>query len=281
MKKIIVALIFISAFLSGTIHAQSLANNLPEAAVVIPYKLQVGYNTTTVLIFPVSVINGDRGYNEIVIQKEKAVENILKVKAAKRNFLPTNLHVYTTDGKVYSFNVEYIDCPRHTTFDLNKLRSNETEITPLILPNTTVSNLELKERAEQVRQSKHFFSKKNMRYGMKLQLLTIHNVNNVVFFGFSIANQSNLNYDVDFIRLYIKDRKKAKRSSVQEQEIIPVYSDSFQQVAGEKENKYIVAIPQFTIPDNKEFIIEMYEKNGGRNISMKIKNKFLLKARSL
>ncbi|MBN8788977.1 MAG: DUF4138 domain-containing protein, partial [Terrimonas sp.] len=38
-------------------------------------------------------------------------------------------------------------------------------------------------------------------------------------------------------------------------------------------------VPKFTIPDKKKCIIQLMEKNGGRNISLKINNSRIIKAK--
>ena len=74
-------------------------------------EISICYNKTTSLIFPYAVISVDRGSADVLAQKAKAVENILHVKAGKRNFTPTNLSVVTADGKFYSFLLHYEENP--------------------------------------------------------------------------------------------------------------------------------------------------------------------------
>jgi hypothetical protein len=38
---------------------------------------------------------------------------------------------------------------------------------------------------------------------------------------------------------------------------------------------------KFTIPDAKHFVVEMYEKKGGRNLNLFIKNRTIVNARLL
>lgn len=281
MKKIIIALVQIYILSIGVTLAQNTGNSLPETTTIIPYKLEVGFNTTTVIIFPVSLLPAaDRGNREIIVQQEKAVDNILKIKAAKKEFQPTNLHAYTTDGKIYSFTVNYVEYPSRTTFNLANLQYDASSTTHLSLNSSIVDEHHLYDLAQKARQAKRFFAKKNIRHGIKLQLKTIHIVNEWLLFGFAIGNHSNLGLDIDFIRMYIRDKQRTNRSSIQEQELFPVFKDDLQTVDGWKENRIIIAVPKFTIPDNKEFVIELFERNGGRSINLKIKNRHLLRSKS-
>jgi conjugative transposon TraN protein len=131
------------------------------------------------------------------------------------------------------------------------------------------------------RESRQFISKATGEYDIKLQLRTIHTTSNWLIFGFSLSNTSNINYDIDFVRFYIHDKKPVKRSSIQEQEIQPLYIDHLTTIAGQQRDRFVIIVPKFTIPDKKEFLIELFEKNGGRHLTLRIKNKHLLKAKTL
>ena len=98
MKHIIIAALFIS--LRIVVAAQSAPIDLPESTLIPHYRLSVAYNTTTVLVFPASVKPIDRGDRDILAVKQPGVENVVKVKASRKNFAPTNLLVFTSDGRI-------------------------------------------------------------------------------------------------------------------------------------------------------------------------------------
>lgn len=277
MKKLLLCSFLFLSFI-GLVNAQTASRPIPYAAAVSPYKLYVGYHTTTVLMFPVAVVDGDRGFSEIIVQKQKNVQNVLNVKAAKKGFQPTNLHVYTSDGKIYPFVVEYCEFPQTVTIDCAKL-TNEQVATSVEVEKIELTEKQFRELADSAKETEPFVSAKTSRYGMDLELNTIHSINDLLLFGFAIENQSGLDFSRDYTRLIIRDKQKIKRSSVQEQEIIPVYTDQMNLVPGDSKGQFVIAVPKFTIPDRKEFIIQTTEKNGGRHLSLKVKNKQLLKAR--
>jgi conjugative transposon TraN protein len=280
MKNIIVILLF--AVTSTCAIAQNIVADLPLNTTVIPYKLEVGYNTTTVIIFPVPLLPAaDRGNREIIIQKEKLINNLLKIKAAKCDFKPTNLHVYTVDGKLYVFNITYTEYPGYTTFNLSRLIQDNTISAPLLVDRKLSKESHLVETARKAREMRQCFSKSVQENDMKLQLRTVHTTSDWLVFGFNLSNLSNLNYDIDFIRFYIQDKKRVKRSSIQEQEIAPIYIDPVTTVTGQQRSRFVIIVPKFTIPDKKQFLIEVFEKGGGRHLTIKVKNKHLLKAKPL
>jgi hypothetical protein len=95
------------------------AKSLSEAFTIEPYKLEVGFNKTTHLIFPLSITSIDRGSTGILAQKATGVDNILKVKADMKNFEETNLSVITSDGKLYSFVVCFNGNPAYLNLSLD------------------------------------------------------------------------------------------------------------------------------------------------------------------
>ena len=94
---------------------------LAQSGKVVPYPLQVAYDQTTHLIFPASIRYVDLGSENLVADKVKDAENVLRVKAAKTDFTDsTNLSVITQDGGFYSFEVSYHTTPQPLTIDFGR-----------------------------------------------------------------------------------------------------------------------------------------------------------------
>ena len=90
------------------------------------------------------------------------------------------------------------------------------------------------------------------------------------------------NYDVEQLHFYIRDIQKTKRTATQENEIKPLYiSGDTVTVKGHAENTWIVAIQKLTIPDGKYLAIEVMEKNSGRNLFIKVKNRQIMKTQTI
>lgn len=123
------------------------------------------------------------------------------------------------------------------------------------------------------------YGRKSGRLTICLQ--TIHVQKEVFWLGFSIRNSSGLSYPIDLIRFYLRDLTRARRSSAQELEIVPLYADAVRLVPARSTIRFLVAVPKFTIPDHKVCVIEMFETNGGRNLSFSISNRQLFLARPI
>jgi len=101
----------------------------------------------------------------------------------------------------------------------------------------------------------------------------------VIYYQLDLQNQSPVDYDINFMRFYIRDKKKAKRTAIQESELTPLYvAGNTSHVKANNHNSIVVALDKFTIPDAKYLAIEIAEKNGGRHLFMKVNNRKIMKA---
>jgi conjugative transposon TraN protein len=265
------------------IQAQQPAIPLPAGTLIQHYLLPIGYNTTTVLVFAAPVKPIDRGNRDIIAQKQPGAENVLKIKAARKNFPITNLHVFTEDGKIFAFDVIYTDSLA-STYNLSTLNfqvsPNSQSI--ILLSNEPVNTADMQAFVDHVKNlpASHHGPIDN-RDKMSIRLDDVSIAGPIMFFRFHIANHSNIEYNMNFLRLYIRDRIKSKRTSVQQKEILPVYEDDNTTIPGNSSITHVIAVPAFTLAGGKQFIVESYEKNGGRSLTLFVKNKTMLKARKL
>lgn len=122
---------------------------------------------------------------------------------------------------------------------------------------------------------------KNGKASAQLGSFWVHE--NTLFYKLRIDNQSNINYDIDFIRFYVRDLKTTKRTVSQERELYPSYSYGIydQTVDGQSFGQYVFALDKFPITKDKAFFIEVYERNGGRHLYLKAKQSDIENAKSL
>jgi len=279
---------FLLSFLFGAFavvrsYCQSGSVPLPPFTLIPHYLVTVNFNTTTVLVFPAAVRPVDRGDRDILAQKQPGVDNVLKLKAARKDFPVTNLHVFTADGRIYAFDVVYSDSLA-TTRDLSGLLDNRNTFPPGIvqLSGEAFNSAQLTELLDSFQMLPvHVHGPVNHRDKMIIRLQRIAFAGPLIFVNFRLANRSNLDYNIDFFRMYIRDRQKAKRTSVQEHEVYPVYSDTLRVIPGRTAVEYTLVIPAFTLTAGKQFLVEAYEKNGGRTLSLDVSNKVLFKATKL
>ncbi len=132
-----------------------------------------------------------------------------------------------------------------------------------------------------VKESGSFLYQQTKAYGIRIELKGIYLHNQQLYFSFAIFNRTRLNYPVDFIHFYIRDRVTVKRTSVQDVELIPMYMDPVSNIPAKSKQNFVIVLPQFTIPGTRECILELFELNGGRNLTLKVTNKCIFQARTL
>lgn len=254
-----------------------------------PYGLEVTFDKTVHIIFPAPIKYVDLGSNNIIAGKAGTSENVLRVKAAIRQFeTETNMAVITEEGSYYTFNIKYANEPEKLNIEMKDFMHDGEAVNR---PNNSME-IYLKELGSEsprtvylVNQSvyknnkrivKHIGSK---RFGIQYLLKGIYSHNGLLYLHTQIKNSSNVPFDIDFIRFKIVDKKVMKQTSVQETVIYPLRAYNFiSQIGGNKTERTVFTIDKITIPNDKQLVIELFEKNGGRNQSFIIENEDLLRA---
>jgi conjugative transposon TraN protein len=224
--------------------------------------LCIATDKTTSLIFPFAIKHVDRGTKDVLVQPIKEADNILLVKAAANNFSETNLSVVTADGSVYSFAICY-GSPETWVYHV----SPQSKTSVSVYAGGILDN------------SKTMHGIKDHSWDIAASVAGIYIKENVIYYQLSLENQSPIDYDIDFLRFYIRDKKKSKRTATQENELTPLYiAGNIKQVKANSTSAVVVALEKFTIPDAKYLAIETGEKNGGRHLFMKVNNNKIIKA---
>jgi conjugative transposon TraN protein len=278
MQSFLKKLLLITAVFCSTINNSKAQDRIPGKA-IHSYPLSITYNKTTVLVFPASIEDVDRGSAALLAAKMKDAANVLKLKADKKGFIPTNLSVLTSDGKLYSFNVDYAANPACLAYDLNPSGQIKSSVE---LTSQPVNDSRMKALVNAVYAKRPFLHRSKKSDDMKMRLCDIYYCEGMLLLKFIITNSSAIDYHTGLMRFYIKDDKQVKRTASHEEDLTPLYiTNGGKLVAGNSTDTLIVAFSQFTIPDHKRLVMQLFEKNGGRDLTFIIKGKTLLKARRL
>ncbi len=243
------------------------------------YRIQISTDKTTNIIFPFGIVSVDRGDRHILVQKAKGAENILQVKAANDSIRESNLSVITSDGKLNSFIVTYAKQPAQ----LNVSLGDDARKGAIFLSADQIDHAEILACSKQAFHSRKRLGgihEKNFGIGFRLDGIFIHK--NLMYFRMRVENRSNIGYDVDQLRFYILDQKKAKRTASQEVEVTPVnLFNGLTRILPRERSTMVVALPKFTIPEKKFLAIQLMEGNGGRHLELRIKNRILFKVNQI
>lgn len=250
-----------------------------DSLYIEPHVLPVGKEKMMYLIFPGKIIYEDHGSNNIIVEKAEGVDNILSIKAKNNYTEDTNISVVTENGKFYTFTLRFSLNPEIYTFVIDK----EEQQKVAILDEGELNTIQKKKIYEQI--NKMMFLPLKLRdkiAGIKFEINNIFVYDNLLFFRITMENETQINYTIDFMRMYIQDAKITKKTAIQqlEQNILFTY-DYPDEIPALEKRTFVVAVNKFTIPDKKRMIIELQEKNGGRHFYYKIKNKSILRAQQL
>ena len=228
-----------------------------------PYALEVTFYKTVHIIFPSAIKYVDLGSADIIAGKADGSENVLRVKAALRDFSrETNLAVITEDGSYYTYNVKYADEPVKLNIEMKDFLHDGEAVNR---PNNS-QEVYLKELGSE--------SPLLVRLIMK----SIHN--GLLYFHTELKNSSNVPFTVDFVSFKVVDRKVAKRTAIQEQVIVPLRAYNYvTEVGGKSRERTVFTLPKFTLPDDKQLVVEINEQNGGRHQQFTVTNAELVRAR--
>jgi len=298
MKKIILMIAFTAMLFA--VKAQEkpttgdfyngLTRPLTFDRMIPPYALEVTFNKTVHIIFPSAIRYVDLGSSDLLAAKADGAENVLRVKAAVRDFSQeSNLAVITEDGAYYTFNVKYADEPGKLSVEMADFIHDGEAVNR---PNNSL-DIYLKELGQESpllvrlimksvykndkREIKHIGSK---RFGIQYTLKGLYVHNGLLYFHTQLKNTSHVPFSVDYIIFKIVDKKVAKRTAIQEQVIYPLRAyNNVQEVGGKTTERMVFTLPKFTILDDKHLLVELHEKQGGRHQSFFVENADLVRAK--
>lgn len=299
MKKI---LMMFFALLTGVVaaHAQQssgdyfegLSRKIGFSQMIPPHGLEITYDKTVHIIFPSPIKYVDLGSTNLIAGKADAAENVIRVKAAKKNFRDeTNMSVITEDGNFYTFNVKYVDEPLllniemydfiHDAETVNR-PNNAMEIYLQELGNESPRLVHLIMKSVHKRDKRRIKHIGCKRFGVQFLLKGLYAHNDLLYFHTQVKNETNVPFDVDFVTFKVVDKKVVKRTAMQEQVIYPLRAYNYvTRVDGKDTECTVYTLPKFTIPEDKKLVVEMYEKQGGRHQTFDVDNEDLVRAETI
>lgn len=221
---------------------------------------------TSTLVFPFSITHVDRGNSDLLVQPIPADDHVLLVKAGSEEMPATNLTVVTKDGAVYSLPVKYVDSPFRFIYHMHWLK----DASPSFYANLLLN------------QPFFYRGVHASGGGMQYSLAGTYTRNNVVFFQMQIENASPIDYEPEWIRLFIRDKGRLARTASQEVELKPLYvAGNTSLVQSHSKNIIVIALEKYALADDTYLAVEIAEKKGGRKLLLKIQNRYVLHAKEL
>lgn len=297
-------LIYLFLIVAATAAAKVTAQTTPETpAEIRPQRIEAGFTKTVHILFPSPVTYIDIGSMDIIAGKADGAENVVRVKAAVRNFAAeTNLTVITEDGGFFTFDVHYAENPAVSTVNLT-VQEPQTEgvqkpdVAGDYQPTAPASEGRVllrevgREKPATIKRMLSDIYRQNRtdvkgirakKYGIGVEVLGIYVSNDVIYIHTCMYNDTNISFEMDSRHFIVADRKPAKRTAQQQTplEILRVCNDPAV-VRGHQRQRTVFALPKLTISDDKVLLLEIIEKNGARHQTIEIPSRELLKAKVL
>lgn len=270
-QKMMAALVSVVCFI--LLYTSSFAQYLPKS--IAPFRMDISFDKTSNLIFPAAIKSVDRGSVAVLAQKAPGVENILQIKAGEQNFKETNVTVVTADGHFYSFAVSYSSEPSTLNYSFVGDSSEKAIITNQPLTESAYTTI-----ANTIKGKRYWVHKSVSEGKVKLSLSNNFSKDDLVWLEVSIFNGSPITYAPAYARFFMRDTKTAKRTAVQEAEMIPLYHTGFVEVTKHNTQLYVFAFKPFTVQRNKELVIQVGE-DSGRTLTLPLSHRTVQKIKSL
>ena len=221
------------------------------------------------LFFPEPIRQGITGSDNFVFTYNREKEQyfgLLQAKPGKES----NLLVVNRNGSIFSYIIRY----KKQLSKLNYFIPLSNSIGEELVDNKTYY----------YQKFCSYLLERGLRFGYftKRKSGVILSIENIVFdkeelyFVIQIKNNSTLDYDLNFLNLSIETRQKGKRKSLQRLYQEPMYKHNLPSKIKENEMaRFVYVMPKFSLSNDRRAILELNEKNGERNIELKISHRYI------
>ncbi|PRX39381.1 DUF4138 domain-containing protein [Salegentibacter salegens] len=236
------------------------------------------------LFFPEPIRQGITGSENFVFTYNREKEQYFGLLQGKPGE-ESNLLVVNRNGSIFSYIVRYKEKLLKLNYFIpmsNSIGNEKPKVKDSIQAETSEKSVDYR---------KYYYEKfcsylldRKQRIGKikKRNEDIILSVENIVFdkeelyFVIQIENNSTLDYDLNFLKLSIETRQKGKRKSLQRLYQEPIYIQNLPSKIAENETvRFVYVLPKFSLSNDRRAILELNEKDGERNIELRISHKYI------
>ncbi len=236
------------------------------------------------LFFPEPIRQGITGSDNFVFTYNREKEQyfgLLQAKPGKES----NLLIVNRDGSIFSYIVRYKAQLLKFNYFIPKSSSIGNE-RPILNDSISVVTAEsnVDNRDYYYQKFSSYLLERKQRVG-RIKKRTegiVLSVENIVFdteelyFVIQIKNNSTLDYDLNFLKLSVETRQKGKKKSLQRLYQEPIFKHNMPSKITENETvRFVYVLPKFSLSNDRRAIFELHEKDGERNIELKISHSYI------
>ncbi len=236
------------------------------------------------LFFPEPIRQGITGSENFIFTYNREKEQyfgLLQAKPGKES----NLLVVDSDGSIFSYIVSYRTQLSKLNYFIplsSSIGNEKSKVKDVIQAETSEKSIDNQLYYYQ-KFSSHLLERKQSigRISKRSEDIVL-SVENIVFdkeelyFVIQIENKSTLDYGLNFLNLSIETRQKGKRKSLQRLYQEPIYKHHLPSKIVENETvRFVYVLPKFSLSNDRRAILELSEKDGERNIELKISHRYI------
>lgn len=267
-----------SVLLCATVFSYDAAAKHPDRNVIV-----VNDEVTTHIVMPENLKLVDISTENII--GNQCTDNMVRIKPAPADSLGRNpygsnefLGTITLIGErhIAQYDILYDRWPSKANSIYNVSYDETQRYTN---PDVSMPESEMARFAWAIYGTKpKFHNIKTNAYGIKAAIHNIYAIGNYFFIDFSLENKTNVEYDIDEIRVTLTDKKETKATNSQTIQINPVYT--LNPVNKFKKNyRQIMVLDKLTYPEEKIINISVSENQiSGRTITLSMEYEDVLNA---
>lgn len=233
---------------------------------------------TVALFFPHTICQGITGSENFVFTYNREKQQYFGLLQAQPG-VDSNLLAITEDGQVYAYIIKYADSIPKLNYFISVSESIGRE-KPLVKHTKNVMDTiggELEDKttpyqsmSEQLLKiSKKAISSRRKK-GIVLKLLDLKYDKNKVYLVLEIKNRSEIDFEVDDLKVYVTSGHKKRKSSYQRLEL-PI-RDQYKKpkrIRSGEHKRFVYVVPKFVLGDKEKLMIVLNELHGSRTVVLK------------
>ena len=236
------------------------------------------------LFFPEPIRQGITGSENFVFTYNREKEQYFGLLQAKQG-KESNLLVINRNGSIFSYIVRYkaqlsklnYFIPMTSSIGNEKPKvkdSIQTETFEKKIDNSTYYYQKFCSYLLDRRQYLGRYTRRNSGVIMRLENIVFDKEE--LYFVIQIRNNSTLDYDLNFLNLSVETRQKGKKKSLQRLYIEPIFKHHLpSKIVVNETVRFIYVMPKFSLSNDRRVVLELNEKDGERNIEMKVSHKYI------
>lgn len=265
--------------------------------------IEVSYDRTTILIFPSDIPDPESVDAGVGVQAVISGDYRLKLASKKSTgFRNTSLYVELKSGHYYLFELVFNNDPKKLIHEISFEeakgtihRNDNSHLLPTSpssdgdtglskVNNQDVSRDIINNTLTVIDRSPNVtgIGVKHRKFVTWIESLYIKD--NMVYLEMVLSNESNMDYEINFIKFTINNKKRGSNKVAQQNpEVKPiyVYNGDISTIKKSSEITKVMVFDKLGLSEKQYLLIEIYEKLGSRNVTFKVDSDRIINAKLL